>query len=102
MKGSLRQRSPGSWELTVDLGRDQLGRRRRSYHTVRGTKARAQKKLRELLSALDRGAGIPNGRIPLRDWLDRWMDEVVAPNRRQGTKERYRGIIDRVRDSRCV
>ena len=22
MKGSLRQRSPGSWEITVDLGRD--------------------------------------------------------------------------------
>ena len=39
MKGSLRQRSPGSWELTVDLGRDPLGRRRRKHLTVRGTKA---------------------------------------------------------------
>ena len=27
MKGSIRQRSAGSWELTVDLGRDSLGRR---------------------------------------------------------------------------
>ena len=30
VKGSLRQRSTGSWELTVDLGRDPLGRRRRN------------------------------------------------------------------------
>ena len=41
MKGSLRQRSPGSWELTIDLGRDAEGRRQRKYVTVRGTKAHA-------------------------------------------------------------
>ena len=95
MKGSLRQRSPGSWEITVDLGRDPLGRRRRKFATVRGTKARAQRRLRELLSTLDRGVGLPTEKIALREWLERWMDEVVAPSRRQGTKERYREIIDR-------
>ena len=50
MKGSLRQRSAGSWELTVDLGRDAVGKRRRRHETVRGTKAQAQRRLRELLS----------------------------------------------------
>ena len=94
MKGSVRQRSPGSWELTVDLGRDPLGKRPRRHQTVRGTKALAQRKLRELLSNLDRGLGIPDGGIRLRDWLDRWMEDVIEPNRRQGTKERYRDIID--------
>ena len=33
MKGSIRQRSPGSWELTVDQGRDALGKRRRQLLT---------------------------------------------------------------------
>ena len=28
MKGSIRQRSPGSWELTIDLGRGAPGRGR--------------------------------------------------------------------------
>ena len=41
MKGSLRQRSPGSWELTVDKGRDARGKQRRKHLTVRGTKAHA-------------------------------------------------------------
>ena len=41
MKGSLRQRSPGSWELTVDAGRDALGKRRRRFLTLRGAKAQA-------------------------------------------------------------
>ena len=95
MKGSVRQRSPGSWELTVDLGRDADGKRKRKYVTVRGTKAQAQRKLREMLSILDRGMTLPLGKVILRDWLDRWMAEVIAPNRRQGTKERYRYTIDR-------
>ena len=30
MKGSIRQRSPGSWELTVDLGRNAKSKRQRS------------------------------------------------------------------------
>ena len=38
MKGSFRQRSPGFWELTVDLGRDPLGGRRRN---VKGDRTRA-------------------------------------------------------------
>ena len=95
MKGSLRQRTPGTWELTVDLGRDGRGKRRRKYQTVRGTKRMAQAKLRELLTAIDRGMEIPTERILLRDWLDLWMRERVAPNRRQRTVERYRSLIER-------
>ena len=95
MKGSLRQRSPGSWELRVDLGRDAFGKRQRKSKTVRGTKAHAQRLLREMLTALDKGIGLTNERILLRDWLDRWMAERITPHRRQRTKERYQGIIDR-------
>ena len=39
MKGSIRQRTQGSYELTIDLGRDALGKRRRKYVTVQGTKS---------------------------------------------------------------
>ena len=95
MKGSLRQRSPGSWELTVDTGRDALGKRRRKFVTVQGTKAQAQRRLRELLTSLDQGIALPAEKILLRDWLDQWMQEIIAPNRRQRTKERYQGLIAR-------
>ncbi len=95
MQGSIRQRSPGSWEITVDLGRDATGRRRRRFRTVRGTKAHARRELRKLLATLDRGMELPDERILLRDWLDRWMREVVAPHRRQRTKERYQSLIDK-------
>ena len=95
MKGSLRQRSTGSWELTIDMGRDLLGQRRRKFVTVRGNKAQAQRKLRELLSNVDQGIAIPNGKLSLGDWLERWLVEVVATGRRQNTKERYEGVVRR-------
>ena len=46
MKGSIRQRSPGSWELTIDMGRDALGKRCRKHVTVRGAKFTAQREIR--------------------------------------------------------
>ena len=50
MKGTIRQRSPGSWEIQVFLGRDANGKRMRKTETVRGKKADAQRRLREILS----------------------------------------------------
>ena len=55
MKGSLRQRTRGSWELTIELGKDALGKRWRKYVTVQGNKTWARRKLRELLTAVERG-----------------------------------------------
>ena len=50
MKGTIRQRSQGSWEIQVFLGRDENGKRIRKTETVRGKKADAQRRLREILS----------------------------------------------------
>ena len=93
MKGSLRQRSPGSWEITLDLGVGSGGKRQRKYVTVRGNKSQAQRRMRELLSVLDKGMALPAEKISVGDWLDRWMNEQVIPYRRQSTKERYQGVI---------
>ena len=53
MKGTIRQRSPGSWEIQVFLGRDASGKRIRKTETVRGKKSNAQRRLREILAELD-------------------------------------------------
>ncbi len=94
MKGTMRQRSAGTWEITINLGRDAQGVRRRRSVTVRGTKAQAQRRMRELLVEFDRGV-IPPTPILLRDWLARWMAERIIPHRSGATVERYEGIIRR-------
>ena len=46
MEGSIRKRGVKSWELTIELGRDANGKRRRKFVNVKGPKAQAQQKLR--------------------------------------------------------
>ena len=41
MNGSIRSRGKGTWELTVDLGRDANGKRHRKFVNVKGTKSKA-------------------------------------------------------------
>ena len=95
MKGSIRQRSPGSWELTVDMGRDARGKRLRKFVTIRGSKSGAQRRLREMLSTLDRGIPLVTERVTVAEWMERWLGEIVAVHRRQTTLERYSGIVNR-------
>lgn len=94
MEGRIRQRSPGTHQISYDLGRDEFGKRRTKVETIRGTKAEAKRLLRARLSALDKGENPVPADIPLRDWLDRWMSEkITPPKRKQRTQETYRNVI---------
>jgi integrase len=59
---------------------------------VKGKKADAERRMRELLASLDRGLPINTGKLTVSEWFDRWIDEHIAPNRRQRTTERYRDV----------
>ena len=59
MKGSIRAKGRGSWQLCIDLGKDGAGKRQRKFEPFRGSKADAQKRLRQLLTILDRGIPSP-------------------------------------------
>ena len=93
MKGTIRQRNPGSWEIQVFLGRDANGKRIRKTETVWGKKSDAQRRLREILSEVDRGAIPANTRYRVGEWLDKWLDEKQVGGRREKTIDRYEGII---------
>ena len=44
MQGHIRRRSKGSWEITIDLGRDPTnGHRRRRFLSIKGTKRDAER-----------------------------------------------------------
>lgn len=93
LKGSIKQRSPGSWQIRVFLGRDPQGKIMRRNETVRGKKADAERRLREILTELDHGITPPKKPYKLAEWLNKWMKDVIIPNRRQKTVDRYQGDI---------
>jgi integrase len=72
--GHIRQRSPGSWEVKYDLGRDPItGKRRVRYATVHGRKSDAQRELRELLRSVDKGQHVAAGKMTVGGWLEQWL-----------------------------
>lgn len=67
----------------------------RKTETVRVKKADAERRLRQILSHLDRGVAPPKARYRVGEWLDKWLRKVVVPNRRQKTGDRYEISIRR-------
>ena len=55
MRGSIKQRSKGSWTLTFDTGHNVSGKRQRQTVTIRGTKRQAEARLAELIHKVGLG-----------------------------------------------
>ncbi len=96
MRGYIRQKSKGSWQITVDIGTEPGGRRRRHFETVHSSrKSDAQKKLNELLVNLEKGAYTPPGRLTVGEHFRRWLKDYVQPNLSPRTAEGYEHICNR-------
>lgn len=92
MKGSIRRRSDNSWELTVDLGRDDNGKRQRKFVHVKGTKKEADQKLRQLLTQLDKGKRVDTVTITVSGLLEQWLEEV-STQKGPSTVDGYNTIV---------
>ncbi len=95
MNGSIQTRGKNTHKITIELGMSENGRRIRKYTTVKGTKADAKKKLRELLTAGDNGAPITTSKITLSEYLDEWLERKKSSKVTQKTIIDYAGIINR-------
>lgn len=86
-EGSIKQRADGLWEARISLPAG----KRRSYYGK--TRREAQDKLRAALRDLDIGLDLSAGRQTVGQFLDRWLDDVVRPNRAAKTAATYADIV---------
>ena len=94
MKGHIRKRGERSWALVVELDRDPAtGRRRQRWHSVKGTKRDAERKLRELLNSIDQGTYVKPAKLTVGEFLQQWLRDYAAVSVRPRTSERYESII---------
>lgn len=94
MRGSIRRKSKGSWQIQIYTGIRSDGHYRRHFETVRGKKGDAQRRLTELLSSLDKGVYTPPGRLTVAEHLEDWLDGYVKTNCSQRTLDGYQSIIE--------
>lgn len=86
-EGTIRQRVNGTWEAQY--------RHRGRRHSIYGKDhADVVARLRVALGGADNGIAPPPGRLTTGAWLERWVDEHVAPYRRPRTVQSYRDTVN--------
>jgi integrase len=92
VRGSLQERSPGTWYLRVyDRLADKQVRR-----TFKGTKRQAESELARFVAEAEAGNTPMSGTLTVADYLDRWLGQVSA-SLQPGTVQSYRGRVKRLK-----
>jgi len=89
MKGCIIERN-GNLRLKVSLGKNpQTGKYESYYETFQGNRTEAQKRLRQILTELDKGMFTKPGKITVADYLNIWLKDYCKPNLSPRTHELY-------------
>lgn len=82
MKGHIRGRSPGHWAIILDQRDPATGKRKRKWHTFRGTKREAQVECSRLITGITEGLYVEPSKMTVCDWVTEWL-KAGAPGRKQ-------------------
>jgi len=90
MRGHIREQSKHSYRIKVSLGKDlATGKYQAYYETVQGSKPKADKRLRELLTEMDKGTFIKPGKSTIAEYLQTWLMDYCKPNLSPRTYDLY-------------
>ncbi len=94
--GTMRERSPGKWELVVSAGvNPATGRYHRVVRTVATTSKREAKAALATLEAAVAAGNVSFDDPTLSSLLERWMEHITSLGRADTTLYNYRQYIDR-------
>jgi integrase len=94
MRGHLRERSPGHWAIVIDVRDPQTGKRKRKWHSFKGTKREAQMERAKLIASIGKGDYIEPSKTTVADFvrsrIDQWEASTEISAR---TAQRYRQLL---------
>ena len=74
MKGHIRERSSGHWAIVIDVRDPSTDKRRRKWHSFKGTKRQAQVECARLISGLQNGTCVDPSRMTVAGYFGYWLD----------------------------
>ena len=92
--GMVRKREDGRWEGRIVIGHKESGEPIFRYVSAK-TQRELLKKLHQSIEEYRDVDLNEDSKMPLGQWLDRWLEEYAAPSVRLSTLEGYRGYIER-------
>jgi integrase len=90
-RGNITRRGKASWRIKLERESEIPGKRKYHVETVRGKRADAEKRLTELLRAVDTGTAVDPSKVTVADHVKSWIDDAKGSLK---TKERYRQLYD--------
>ncbi len=96
MKGHLLERSPGHWAIVLDVKDPSTGKRRRKWHSFRGGKREAQKRLAELITELQQGAYVEPNKQTVAAYFTTWLRDWAPMKAGPKTLERYESLAKHI------
>jgi integrase len=96
VRGNLREKRPGYWELRVSLGRDPVTGKP-SYRTkgFKGTEREAQRELAALVTAVSKGQ-VAHSAESVGGLLEQWLEHIEAEGRSPTTLRGYQSIVNQL------
>ena len=78
MKGHIRERSPGHFAIILEHRDAATGKRKRKWHSFKGTKRQAQIECARLVSEMKGGTYLEPSKTTLAQFLDRWLEHMTS------------------------
>jgi integrase len=95
MRGHIRERSPGHWAIVIDVRDPEMGKRRRKWHSYKGTKREAQAECARLITEHKAGkVNLAPSKTTVAEYLTRWLDHMQAQLGPR-SHERYGDLISK-------
>ena len=92
MQGHIRQRSPGHFAIVLDVRDPATGKRKRRWHSYKGTKRQAETECARLISQLHDGTYMEPSKTTMANYLDRWLEHMKSQVSAR-SHERYTEIV---------
>src|SRR5690242_12612591 len=93
-RGSIKQRSPGSWRIRVAVGRDPAtGKLHQRSETFRGNRHDAETRMAQMVLDAAGGTLGPATNLTLADFLERWLRDHAEPHCAPMTMVRYANLL---------
>lgn len=80
MRGSIRQRSRGTWQLRYEAPPNSEGHRKQVSETIRSTRKEAERVLRERLTQAENVGYVAKTQETVAQFLDRWLKIYASTN----------------------
>jgi hypothetical protein len=81
MRGHIKERSPGHFAIILDLQHTN-GKRRRKWHSFKGTKRKAEIECARLISEMESGAYVEPAKTTVAHFFERWLNTSSQTSRR--------------------